>query len=323
MSTPLLQRVDSLTIGEPLIHSSLTVFPIVGPQDGELSYDLLQDALESGSLEVCEQGSASVNSLLAINRGEHPVLILDGEELVGGKQNRMVNSSVLLPKGRTLLPVSCVEQGRWHDVAPSFTTREACYPSLRREKTEQVQSSLSMADVHRTDQIRVWENIRERQQGENVRSETGAMADIYAEKRQSLELFERALPYQDRAVGMAVAIGGRMVSADLFDSAATMRKLWRKLVRASAMDAVSVPSGKPVVRARAERMLQRVRDANIETFPSPGLGEDMRVGGGGVVGSALVYEGAVVHAALFRTHNRIRGGGRMASQSVRRSLRET
>ncbi len=145
MSTTLLQRIDRLRVGEPRIHSSLTVFPIVGPRDGEVSYDLLQDALESGTLEVSEQGSASVNSLLAINRGKHPVLILDGEELVGGKQNRMVNSSVLVSPGRTVLPVSCVEQGRWHDATPSFTTREASYPSLRREKTEQVQSSLRTA----------------------------------------------------------------------------------------------------------------------------------------------------------------------------------
>ncbi len=322
MSTPLLQRIDRLRVGEPLVHASLTVFPIVGPRDGEVSYDLLQDALESGSLEVCEQGSALVNSLLAINSGTLPVLILDGEELVGGKQNRMVNSSVLIPKGRAILPVSCVEQGRWHDVAPSFTTREASYPSLRREKTEQVQRSLHMAGAHRTDQSRVWENIRERQQEESVRSDTGAMADIYANKRESLESFERALPYQQGAVGMAVAIGGRMISADLFDCPATMQKLWRKLIRASAMDAVSVPVGKPVSRSRAERMLQRVRDASLEIFPSPGLGEDVRVHGGGVVGSALVYDGTVVHAALFRTHGNTRGGSRMASQSVRRSLRD-
>lgn len=321
MNETLLHRLCELQVEEGSTHYSLTVFPLTGHREGHASYHLLQEALAAQSLEVCELESASVGSLLALNRGEHPVLILDGEELVGGKQNRMVNSSVLLPPGRTVLPVSCVEQGRWHDSAPDFKASESSYPSMRREKAEQVRSALQTSGRHLTDQSQVWASIQQRQHEQGVSSHTQAMMDIYTGRRETLDTYERALPYSEGAVGMAVAIGGRMVSADLFDSEETMGKLWGKLVRASAMDALSQAEGKPVSRERAERLLLRVKAAQLEVFASPGLGEDVRVRGGGVVGSALVYEGAVIHAALFRTPDTNREGSRMASQSVRRALR--
>ncbi len=321
MNETLLHRLGELQVEEGSSHSSLTVFPLTGPRDGEVSYSLLEEALQRASLLIRQHEHPSVNSLVAINQGTRPVLILDGEELVGGKQNRMVNSSVLLPMGKTVLPVSCVEQGRWHDNAPNFKSPEAVYPSLRGEKAAQVAGALRSSGRHATDQGRVWENIRERRTAQGVRSDTEAMADLYLGSRDTLEAYERALPYPDGAVGIAVAMWGRMVSADVFDSPETMRKLWSKLVRASAVDALSAAEGKPVGRERAQRLLGRVKHAQAESFASPGLGQDVRVRGGGVVGSALIHEGAVIHAALFRTRDRT--PGRIASQSLRRSLRET
>lgn len=111
-----------------------------------------------------------------------------------------------------------------------------------------------------------------------------------------------------------------MVSVDAFDSPETMRRLRGGLVRASAMDALMQPEGRPVPKRRAEPMLGRVRGASLQASPSPGLGEDVRVAGGWVVGSALVYGGALVHAALLRTLVSDGSGGRIASRSVRRSL---
>ena len=186
----------------------------------------------------------------------------------------------------------------------------------------QVRDSLRARREHASDQHRVWEGVRERRVAARVDSDTDAMADIYESKREDIASYEREIPYPERAVGMIIAIGGRIASLEAFDSPDTMRKLWGKFVRAAAVDALHLPAGEAVAMSRAVRMLHRARDASFEKYESPGLGEDVRVSGGGVIGSALVYEGCAVHIALFRTARDAERGGRIASQAVRRALRQ-
>src|SRR4051812_16467971 len=128
------------------------------------------------------------------------------------------------------------------------------------------------------------------------------MADLYDRKEGDLAAFERAIPYPAGAVGMVVAIGGRIVGLELFDAPATMAALWPTLVRAAALDALRAPAAPPVGKERAIRMVRRIRETKIETFPSPGIGHDVRFVGGGVTGAALVWQGVIVHLALFRAH---------------------
>ncbi|MDP9383149.1 MAG: hypothetical protein M3Q29_24010 [Chloroflexota bacterium] len=302
MSQVLLERLGGLWVGEGVSHGAVTIFPLTGGRQGKLNYSLLDEAVGNGGLEVRELESASVGQLLAVNKGSLPVLLLDGEELVGGKQNRTVNSSVLVPSGQTVLPVSCVEQGRWHNLTPTFSSSEASYPSLRAARTRQVRDSLRARGVHESDQGGVWASVQARQVAASVASHTGAMAHIYSERRDTLQAYERALPYRDGAIGLIAAVGGKITSMDVFDSPLVMEKLWAKLIRACAVDALSLPPGNPVEKERAVRMLNRARYAKFEWFRTPGLGEDVRVSGNGVVGAALLHDGVVVHSALFRQH---------------------
>lgn len=320
MDEIILGRFKQLRVGEALTYQGLTIFPLVGARHGAVDYALLADAVAAGLVNVAELEDATINTLIAINHGGLPVLVLDGEELIGGNQNRMVNSSVLLPPGRTKLPVTCVEHGRWRESGMAFSSPETTYPSLRRAKSAQVGIALHARGVHSADQGQVWSEIGARQASEGINSDTGAMADLYASRRDRLAAFEEALPYPDGAVGMIVALGGGVVSLDLFDAPGTARALWGKLVRAAALDTLAQPAGASVSHDRAVRMLRRVREAQFASFRSPGLGVDVRINGGGVIGSALIHEGAVIHAALFRQHQR-EGGNRIASQSTRRSLR--
>ena len=98
------------SLGEPQHHESLTVFPILAEVSRELPYILLADALSSGVLTIGEKNGGQVPFLLARNTGPDPVLILDGEQLIGARQNRMTNRSILLaPKSTTEIPVSRAE----------------------------------------------------------------------------------------------------------------------------------------------------------------------------------------------------------------------
>ena len=302
MTTSVLERFGQVRVGAAATHAGVTVFPLFGSQQGSATYVILANARAAGAVDVAELEQASVGMLVAINRGMLPVLILDGEELVGGRQNRIVNSSVLLPSGRTALPMSCVEHGRWHERGAAFSSSESSHPSLRRAKAAQVSDALRTRGAHEADQGQIWTDIAVRHNRERITSTTGALADLRDQRRDQLVACEAALPYPVGAIGMIVAIGGGIVSLDLFDAPETARVFWPQLVRAAALDGLAVPAGTPIALSRAIRMLRRVRKTRLTPFHFPGLGVDMRVAGNGVIGSVLVYEGVVVHAALFRQH---------------------
>lgn len=302
MSTIFTQRFDTLWVEEALAHGALTVFPLSGVRHGHLRYTLLKDAVAHKTLHIMEMESATVSTLQARNTGAAPVLIVNGQEVIGGMQNRIVNSTVLLPHGTTALPVSCVEHGRWSAPRAAFAPQDALYSTLRAATVRQVTASLRTSGAHMADQGEIWESIQARQADEQVESSTQAMADLYDRKRDDLAAFARAIPYPDGAVGMVTAIGGRIAGLELFDAPATMAALWPTLVRAAALDALRAPAAPGVAKERAIRMVRRIRAATMETFRSPGVGHDVRFIGGGIVGAALVCRGVIVHATLYRQH---------------------
>ncbi len=315
--------LSGLKVGDGVSFDRMTLFPVFRPADSPLRYRVLSDALADGSVEVRERPSATVPELWLVNRSDTMVLVLDGEEVVGGRQNRIVNASFLIgARSEVSIPVSCVEHGRWHDVAPRFDSGESMYFSLRREKEQQVRESLRTTGRATADQGAVWDAIAAKQRGTRTHSATGAMNDIYREKAKDLSDYERAFPGVEGAVGMAVALNGRMAGADLFDQPATAARLWQKLVRSYAMDALDGQKAEPVARERAERLLKRLVGARVESFPSIGLGQDLRLEGDRAVGSALVFEGIAVHLGIFRIHgHRSRSGSTdMARASIRRRL---
>lgn len=300
----LAQRLDALHVDPGhtfgIDQHLLTIFPLRGPSDGAPRYATLSEALATGTLDVAELSQPEVNHIQVVNRGALPVLITDGETLVGGGQNRVVNSSVLMPPGLTILPVSCVEHGRWNLGTAGFVAAEVAYPSLRAAKTQQVYSTLQTSGAHMADQGQVWASVAAQHAAHGVGAATGAMHDVYAGRGDALVPYARAFPYPPGTVGLITAYSGRIVSLEAFDAAETMRGLWHKLVRAAALEAFALPPGIAVPRDRAERMCKRVRKATIEEFTSPGIGRDARCYGNGIRGSALLLDGMTIHAALHR-----------------------
>ena len=123
------------SLGVAQHHHHLTVFPILAETEGNLPYLLMADAMATGVLTIKEVGQGQVPLLEAKNRALDPILILDGEQLVGAKQNRMTNRSIILPpESVTKIPVSCMEHGRWHFVGDAFAAAPQHAPSKVRRK---------------------------------------------------------------------------------------------------------------------------------------------------------------------------------------------
>ena len=271
----------------------------------EFNYLTLPEAHATGQVVVSEKPSATVPTLLVINRAGLPILILDGEEIVGGRQNRVVNTTLLVPAHSTFeLDVTCVEQGRWHPgLDETFAPGETVYPMLQQHKAAQVAASLSASGVPHADQSAVWDQIATTHQRRGTQSSTQAMHDVYVERGEALRRAEDVLRYPaEEPLGVVAVVSGRALCADIFDRPTTLRTYWSSLVRSYALEAESSTAAAgpdPDVHASAMRVLASAAAASKRVFPSRGLGRDVRLIARDILGAALVHHQSAVHTALF------------------------
>jgi len=103
--------LEEAKIGRKQSYKNLALFPLLSTYLLDVNYLLLDEALVQGLIQVIEVGEeGSVPELKVINNSPRMILILDGEELVGAKQNRIVNTTILIQGNSTIvIPVSCVE----------------------------------------------------------------------------------------------------------------------------------------------------------------------------------------------------------------------
>lgn len=293
-----------IRIGEPIRHESLTVFPLFAELNGQLEYLLSDEAIQAGSVTVQEVSEGgSVPDLLVENTGDIRVLFLEGEELVGAKQNRILNTSVLLPaKSKIEIPVSCVEQGRWAYKSKHFGSGGRHSSSkLRHTLKSSVSESLNRGKGHRSDQGKVWEEVGKQQSSLGVSSETVAMADSFEAHQQQIDHYAEQFVYPEGAVGVAVALGDKIVAVDLFDKAATCRKVWRRLLTGVILDAVGLIAEKgQITQPAVEETLNALRNSPWEQVKPVGDGEEYRVKSNDKTqASALAFGDSLVHGSLL------------------------
>lgn len=298
--------LESLEVGPPAVFHNLAMFPLLAREpEASPAYLLLEDALAKGLLAVRETSEAgSVPEILVANSADQPVLVLDGEELVGARQNRIVNLTILVP-GRTTLriPVSCVEAGRWSFRMPVFETSPYMqYASARATKSWHVTRELRTTGRRRSDQMAIWDDIAAKSLRMGVRSPTGAMRDIYEQHRPRLEEYAQALAFTPGQRGALFAVDGKLRGLDLFDHTDTLRRMLPKLIRSYALDALDSfePKLEAPRRKAAEAFLRLLVRAEVHEQPALGLGTDVRMESRTVVGGALVALTGLVHLCAFR-----------------------
>ncbi len=305
MNDTLSKTLNQVEFGQPISCSPLHLFPLVGgatPAEEELA--LLEEAIEDGTLRVEEMdGGGSVPELRVTNSADLPVLILEGDELIGAKQNRVVNSSVLVAAASELiLPVSCVERGRWSRGSRALSSGKATpHLSLRRLKSRSVHASLRRGRGHRSDQGAVWEEVDRLAYFHASPSPTDALQDTRAGLSGRLAAFDalsREIPQDAR--GVVVAIGGRTVALEVLAGPRSFAKVLPKLLAGYALEALEREDDvEPPDPSAAQGFISEVAAAPREQHPAVGEGSDVRFEGGKTSGYALIAEGLVLHAAAF------------------------
>jgi hypothetical protein len=255
-------------------------------------------------LDVRERALAKVDTLSVSNKEKTAALLVAGEIVIGGKQNRALNVSVLIPAGADLdVPVSCVEAGRWtapraFGRSPSFATR-----AVRRADIVTTAQNVRRTGSKAADQAQVWEAVDRELARTGTQSPTSSLADAEAvvERDDTLgaALAEvKATGPLPGQCGVVVAQGSHVVAAEIFGSPELLADQWEPVVHSAFLDREGTPTGNPSFSA-ALRLLGRASKAQGTEAAGVGLGREFHLESSAIVGQALLLEEFVVHAVVL------------------------
>lgn len=289
-----IQQVDGLEV-TPLILEGPAGTPFV----------LAAEAIDRGFLEIAEQGSGSVPTVEATNRGEDWVLILEGDTLIGCKQNRIVAHSVIIEPGGTIrVSVGCMESGRWHHQTPRFSSgKMRADPGLRGKSSLEVLASLRAGQRAALNQARLWNDIENQLAGHSVGSPTRDYHRMFEEQGdEAIEDATRFTPVKGQ-VGVIALWRGHLLGLEIVGHPECWSRLARRTLPAYLMAARDAESGRlrgkeGEIRA-AEGWLEALKRAQVRARPAAGIGREFDFTTTSVHGSGLWHEGRPAYVAMF------------------------
>ena len=286
-------------VGDPVEHRGIVLAPLFPLRDPRAVYITLDAALARG-LTITETSDAGdVPELAVSNPLLDDVLLYDGDELVGAKQNRILNVSVLVGAGSTIrIPVSCTEQGRWRSVAKTFSPApHIVNAELRRRKA----AALASAPLARgIAQHEVWATVRGHAERLGSVSPTAAHRDLFLARERDLEPLEPAFPAEPGQCGAVLGLGDTLC-LDAVSRPDVFAAIWPKLRRGYLLDALEQLDRPATRRKRLLGFVDEVADAPVTRGPSAGLGSDLRLQGPAVLGSGLQLEGEPIQLSAYTT----------------------
>ncbi|WP_146033019.1 ARPP-1 family domain-containing protein [Geothermobacter hydrogeniphilus] len=320
--------LDTLQIDELHTCDRMSVATLSRPDETGPKYLTMSQGFDQEVLTVEEiSDSGSVPELSVINRGELHVLLLDGEEIRGAKQNRVLNTSILVaPGSKCTVPVSCTEQGRWHYTTSRFEDSEVVMAqSLRQRKQASVSKNVREHQSFHSDQGEVWEGVDTLHCLLDISSETGAMRDAYEARQEDLEKYVRAFADIRDVNGIAVFLEGKLAGLDFISYRPAMNDLLPKLIGSYAMDALCEEENgrREPDPGEVQSLLSRIGRCALEVQKSEGVGDDARLDGPDLQGAALIALNTVIHLSAFIKADEKSFKGGMSSFSHRRQFRDS
>ena len=287
------EYIGTLSLGEPLLLGNLMVVPVEGALTGG-GLEPLHLALEEGKARVKELGR--VERILVENPSLEDLFVMEGEELLGARQDRMVVSSAVVPsRGEVELPVVCIEEGRWAGDDPLFRGGYVAHPRLRSMVT------LSMRDTGKVDQRRVWKEVERKLTTLKVSSVTGSLHHSFTQREGILEeLYGGWEPGEDVTGVMAFTPRG-FLCCDLLAHPRLFSKEWPGMAKGYALDALEERlTGSGVGEWEDPReWWGRLGEASLGSGASPGgRGEVVFLEGDRIIGRALIAEEGLIHASI-------------------------
>lgn len=305
MTNALLTDITRLKSGTPITHEGITLIPIFAPEGRGSKIKVAGDELVVSELET-----PTVPQLQVHNPTPNDLLIPAGKILSGGHQTRVVNVSIVVPAGATIvIPVSCVEAGRWSGIARFADSRRFASRRVRETKARSVKRNLDMYKSKASAQGEVWNTISRELSSRGVNEETHLFlgVDENLDRRSDrMEVVRRFVNdgVQAGQVGVAVAHGEKILGVEVFPNTESLQGAWEAIVRAAVIDAdefSTKPEAADAARgiAALENFLAEVAATEGTVSEGVGRGIEVHVETPTYVAHGLRVDGELVYCNAF------------------------
>ncbi len=288
-----------MQLAEPFFLRNLVVFPLVGTGSNG-TYQTLQEALEHRQAQLLD--TEDINEVVLRYRGSDPLVMMEGEEVLGARQNRVfVTTLVAEEPVETPVPVVCVEEGRWSGGTTFRPSDTVAYPRLRAILSSSVFRNLTHTQTYKADQTAVWESIRSTLTRLQVQSRTQSLHDSFEQLREFLDDYLEDAAFPEDTQGLVSLAGGQILGMDLFASSTLFQKFQQWILRGYTLEAMmlmdrSTPYPEP---EGVQQFLEAVQTLPYRRFPGVIHGEEHRALAQGIVARAAVHRQRLVHLSAF------------------------
>ena len=301
----------------------LSIVQVKHNKQNSFNYISLHNAFNRKLIEISETSeSGQVGQIKVINQSDSHVFIMDGDILKGAKQNRVLNSSVFLaPRSENLIPVSCVEQGRWGYNSNKFSpSDEIAYRKIREEKNQDIYYNKS-SFKHFADQGKVWRNVNQCFDDLGVDrcvAPTGSHSDLFSNKNQTFKNYTSSFYPIQGANGLAYFLGKRLVGFEFFNRSDIYIEYFDKILKSIAIDVDRYKIIRPTYKETlsgyliSEIIYNSASDfentiSRVDICKGIALGEENRLVEHGKTYYRLSYDNHLIHDSLLSSNDFVYG----------------
>lgn len=268
-----------------------------------LDYKSLSQAIKDKFLEIKEiSDSGSVNNLKVVNNSGYYVFISDGDILEGAKQNRVINISVFIPpKSIIVIPVSCIEQGRWSYNSKNFSNADYTAPmKMRLSKAYDVNLNMKVHRNFNADQTNIWNKVSDYEELHSIKSESSDLSHIFSDKRSDFEKFCRKFLVKNDSNGLAIFINSDIHHLEIFNRSDIYEEYFSKILKGAYFDTCHLKNDKQSIKESEAKFktldfIDNLEEMKFDLNKSVGAGHEKRFESESITGFELIFNDKAVH----------------------------
>lgn len=283
---------DEIELFDGQAYKNIAAVPIKTPINYKFDILTLAKGLELGLVEIKELEHSTVNTINVVNNAVTPLLLVDGEEIIGGDQNRIVNSTVLVaPQSEMKIPVNCTEHGRWgfkHDFKHSnymATSRTRYAKALCSDANEQ--------------QRAVWRSIDVLEDSRGFSSPTQAMSESYDNVEKDLSEGIDSFKIIDGQTGVLIIVDGKIKGFEIFFNSEIYAKYHEKILKSYIIDTEINDSVFSINIDEAKSYIEKAIDSDFKQTKSIGLETPYEFKNEDGIGKVYAYKDEIIHLSYF------------------------
>lgn len=279
-------------------YKNISIIPIMSESSQNIDILSLKKGLDLGLVKVEECKKSVVGKVRVSNNAVTPLILVDGDEIIGAKQNRIINTTVLIPPKTTMdVSVSCSEYGRWY-YKDKYSSKFTYSKYFANSDTRRVKSYNLFEEEC---QSVIWDSIRDFESRHTFKSETSALNDNYENLAKIQEEYLKHFGILDNQNGVIVIIGGELKGIEIFNSHLTYKEYHDKIIRSYIVDSINFESPRNMINYdEIDKILGNISNSNFKEYENKELGKSIKFSNNYGVGVALIYEGNIIHMLYFK-----------------------